>query len=444
MDMTSQLERAIRLHQAGNLELAENRYEAILEASPGQPDALHFLGLLHFQKGDADKAESLIRQAIEIRPDYADAHINLGNILKGQGWLSKAAASFRKAAELRPEDHNAHNNLCVVLKALGQHEDAVASGREAVALSPQLSYVWLNLGSALIKAGEEKQAMDAFAEAIRIEPELDGALDKYSYLRELLEQRGDISAAPVEEQISVYEKMLKEDPGHPIARHMLVALKNESAPERAADDYVVTLFDEMAEVYDYHLAALACQVPQLVQARLESLYPDPQGNLAVLDAGCGTGLLGEYLRGLSATLTGVDLSPQMIRKSAETGKYHHLYEAELTEFLGNVRSEYDLVVCADTLCYFGRLDEILAAIRGSLKPGGRLAFTTELSPDDEAGDGFILHGHGRYSHRKSYISELLGSLGMEDIRMESRELRRERGEGVSGCVVSARVCEKPA
>jgi len=33
MDMTSQLERAIRLHQSGKLDLAENHYEAILEAS---------------------------------------------------------------------------------------------------------------------------------------------------------------------------------------------------------------------------------------------------------------------------------------------------------------------------------------------------------------------------------------------------------------------------
>jgi predicted TPR repeat methyltransferase len=295
----------------------------------------------------------------------------------------------------------------------------------------------------LRKSGEEKQAMEAYAEAARIEPGLKGTLDKYSYLRGLLEQRGDISEAPVEEQISVYEKMLEEDPGHPIARHMLSALKSESVPERATDEFVAALFDEMADVYNYHLAALGCQVPELVQARLEILYPDPKGCLTVLDAGCGTGLLGEYLRGLSATLTGVDLSPQMIQKSAETGKYDHLYEAELTEFLGDVRSEYNLVVCADTLCYFGRLEEILAAIKDSLKPGGHLAFTTELSPDDGAEDSFILHGHGRYSHRKDYLSRLLTEQGLEDIRMETRELRRERGEPVSGCVVTACVSAEP-
>jgi len=184
----------------------------------------------------------------------------------------------------------------------------VASGREAVALAPQLSYVWLNLGNALAKIGQEKQALDAYAEALRIEPGLEAALEKFSYFGGLLDQRGNISVAPVEEQISIYQEMLEEDPRHPIARHMLAALKKESAPERASDDYVAALFDEMADTYDYHLAALACQVPQLVQVRLETLFPEPQGSLAVLDAGCGTGLLGEYLRGLSATLTGVDLS----------------------------------------------------------------------------------------------------------------------------------------
>ena len=39
------LRQALSLHQAGRLKEAEARYRQVLAEQPGDPDALHFLGL---------------------------------------------------------------------------------------------------------------------------------------------------------------------------------------------------------------------------------------------------------------------------------------------------------------------------------------------------------------------------------------------------------------
>jgi len=439
MNPAPDIQQAIQLHQANKLAQAKRCYEAILETTPGQPDALHFLGLLHFQQGDSKTAVSLIRQCITARPDYADAHNNLGNILKGMELPGEAESSYRTAVSLNPADHNAHSNLCVVLRAQGRYEEAVAAGLQAVELAPGLAFTWLNLANALRYAGREQQALAAYEKTVELEPGFSEALDKHNHLRELLQQRGEIELAPVEDQVIAYQKMLKQNPHHPIARHMLAALQGDAAPERAADDFVAALFDEMADEFDQHLAMLGCKVPQLVQARLEDLLPSPAGDLEVLDAGCGTGLLGTSLSTFSRSLTGVDLSQGMLDKAAETGHYDRLVRAELTGFLGGVNSHYDLVVCAETLCYFGGLQKILGAIVNSLKPGGYLVFTTELTPRGGADEEFVLQSHGRYSHAKTYISRLMSDLALEDVRMETKTLRMEFGQPVRGCIVSARI-----
>jgi len=438
-NLSSELQHAMELHQANKLNQAKQRYEAILEAAPRQPDALHFLGLLHFQNDDGETAVALIRQAIDARPDYADAHNNLGNILKGQGDLAGAESSYRSAIALKQEDPNAHGNLCVVLKGMGRHDEAVESGLRAVELAPGLAFLWLNLANALKHAGREQQALQAYGRAVELEPGLTDALGKFSHLKDLLEQRGELELSPVEEQISAYEKMLEKDPSHPIARHMLAALKGEDPPERAPDDYVAALFDEMADGFDSHLAALGCKVPELVRSRLEAVLPVAAGRLDTLDAGCGTGLLGGFLKAYSATLTGVDLSPAMLVRAEDTGYYDRLFEAELTDFLARSGFEFDLAVCADTLCYFGDLEPVLLALLGSLRPGGRLVFTTELSPGDAGEVSFRLHSHGRYSHGRSYLWNLMSSLNLDDVHMEAHELRMEYGQPVSGCVVTARL-----
>ncbi|EQD44371.1 TPR repeat-containing protein, partial [mine drainage metagenome] len=84
------LQEAIASHQAGDLDGAERLYGEVLRLQVAQPDALHFLGVLHHQRGRSEAGVELIRSALKITPRHPDAHNNLGNIHKECGRLREA------------------------------------------------------------------------------------------------------------------------------------------------------------------------------------------------------------------------------------------------------------------------------------------------------------------------------------------------------------------
>jgi predicted TPR repeat methyltransferase len=64
----------VKLHQTGKLDKAQKIYERILKADARSVNALHFYGLLQFQRGVTKRGIELVRNAITLDPEYADAH----------------------------------------------------------------------------------------------------------------------------------------------------------------------------------------------------------------------------------------------------------------------------------------------------------------------------------------------------------------------------------
>ncbi|KAI1759473.1 S-adenosyl-L-methionine-dependent methyltransferase [Hypoxylon sp. FL1150] len=73
---------------------------------------------------------------------------------------------------------------------------------------------------------------------------------------------------------------------------------------------------------------------------------------AILDAGCGTGLVGEGLaRGGATTIDGLDLSPAMLRMAEQTGAYQNLTIGDLTQRIAIQDETYDMVTCVGTFTH---------------------------------------------------------------------------------------------
>jgi predicted TPR repeat methyltransferase len=154
----------------------------------------------------------------------------------------------------------------------------------------------------------------------------------------------------------------------------------------------------------------------------------------VLDAGCGTGLCAALLKPFARTLTGVDLSQGMLGKARGRKLYDTLQQAELCAYMQQHPGTYDLIVSADTLVYFGALEEVMGAAAQVLRPGGCLCFTVEALEDGETGDYRLRH-HGRYAHSRDYLAALLGQVGLAVLRLELVVLRRDAGLAVAGWLV---------
>jgi predicted TPR repeat methyltransferase len=158
---------------------------------------------------------------------------------------------------------------------------------------------------------------------------------------------------------------------------------------------VARTYDAWAATYDAEMAALGYRHPTICLAFLARHLP-PGG--PVLDAGAGTGLLGEWLKLAGyAPVEAVDLSPGMLAVAAARGSYDRLEEGDLTRRLPFEDARFAGAVCAGvfTTGHVGAegLDELLRVVR----PGGVLVLTVK---DKTWDDGFAarvaaLEGQGR-------------------------------------------------
>jgi predicted TPR repeat methyltransferase len=123
--------------------------------------------------------------------------------------------------------------------------------------------------------------------------------------------------------------------------------------------------------------------------------------------------------------------------------YDELVEAELTAYLQQLERAFDVIVTADTLVYFGALDQVVSAAARALRPDGVFVFTVEESAGDETTSPFSLQTHGRYNHHAAYVERLLEDAGLVP-HIEHAELRHEQGLPVAGLVVRGLKAERAA
>ena len=150
----AELERAIGLHEAGRLDEAEALYRALLNTTPGHPDALHLLGVAQHQREDHAAALQSINAAILARPDSALFHFNLGNVLTALQDPEAAAAAFTEATRLKPDYAAAWFNLGKARFEQSHFGEAVEALRHAFQLDPALPGLRFDLATMLIAHGD--------------------------------------------------------------------------------------------------------------------------------------------------------------------------------------------------------------------------------------------------------------------------------------------------
>lgn len=101
----------------------------------------------------------------------------------------------------------------------------------------------------------------------------------------------------------------------------------------------------------------------------------------VLDVACGTGVLFPYyLERGAAAVTGIDLSPEMVRVAREKHR-----DRRLTVLSGDVEEaelgEFDRIVILNALPHFPDPERLLSCLGDRLAPGGRLTVAHDRCRD---------------------------------------------------------------
>jgi tetratricopeptide (TPR) repeat protein len=156
------LRKAFAAHQARELSKAERLYTAVLRQRPNEFDALHMLGLLHYQRGRFPEALRFIGAALKSNGSSADAWSNLGLVFHAQGQHDKALTSYDQALAIRPDHADVLNNRGNTLRDLGQHGAALDCFVKALAIRPQYIAAFYNCGTTLMELGRFEEALATF------------------------------------------------------------------------------------------------------------------------------------------------------------------------------------------------------------------------------------------------------------------------------------------
>lgn len=168
------------------------------------------------------------------------------------------------------------------------------------------------------------------------------------------------------------------------------------------------LYDRWADDYDDDMARLGYRHPAVAVALLARHLPATQD--PVLDAGSGTGQVGELLSLLGyGHLEALDLSEQMLARAAERGVYRELHCASLDDRLPFADDHFAAAVAVGVFTTghvsLTRVTELVRVVR----PGGVVVFTVKDEMADALGaqvyDELLRSGQVRSVERtSSYLS----------------------------------------
>ena len=367
-------------------------------------DRLYAFAVRACQVGRHDVAIEVLRRAISLNDREAEFHTLLGVALKEQGMLEEAVVSYRRALDLKPDHAEAHNNLANVLRLKGDFKPAIASYERALQCKEDYVEARYNLGNLLFDLKEVDPAEACYRLCIKHDPD-----DAYG------------------------------------ARLLLAKAQKSTLPAQASVAQMRMLYDKKSDTWDrvgdYRAHILVAQ-----ELRKEELRKSVSGRrVDVLDAGCGTGLVGGQLGDLTATLSGVDISPAMLAVAQKKQTYAHLFQGDAVAFMKSHPNAYDGIVSAAMLIHFGDLEPIFTAAHGCLRDEGNFIFT--LFPASGADCGrYAIAGNtdfargGCYMHHPEYVRELATACGFElkTLRFETHECSGTDRQPVMGLLVNLR------
>ena len=87
--MDQVLSTAYHLQETGHLDQAASLCQKVLGVQQENADALHLLGILHYQRGEFARAVELMSRAVALQPNAANFHCNLGEAYRSLGQFER-------------------------------------------------------------------------------------------------------------------------------------------------------------------------------------------------------------------------------------------------------------------------------------------------------------------------------------------------------------------
>ena len=147
-------------------------------------------------------------------------------------------------------------------------------------------------------------------------------------------------------------------------------------------DEVARRYDDWAAGYDADLESWSYAAPEVVTGIVLTEAPEAA---SVLDAGCGTGLVGQALRrhGFAGTIDGCDISEESLRIAGADDTYTTLVPADLQQRLPVDDDAVDVLTCVGVMTYVPDVESAWREFARVVRPGGVVVVTQREDVWDE-------------------------------------------------------------
>ena len=148
-------------------------------------------------------------------------------------------------------------------------------------------------------------------------------------------------------------------------------------------------YDKWSAEYDADTISQGYRLPFLAAGLLASFLGRTHG--PILDAGCGTGLVGESLKLMGYRhITGCDLSAEMMNRAAKTGAYADFEQADMGAGLPFTGDHFAGFVCVGSFGPGHAPPSTLRHLARVTRPGGYGVFNLLEASYEEQGFGAVM------------------------------------------------------
>jgi predicted O-linked N-acetylglucosamine transferase (SPINDLY family) len=180
------------LHKSGELENAEKIYKQILSAHPDEPEIMHFLGIVAWQRHDYDQTIDLFKKVCDANPSKVQYHLEYADVLQENQKFKEALAVYWKVLSIDRENITAHSAIASICIKTGDLDTAQKSLEIIVHIKPELPKAHSDRGFIYLNREKYKEAIGCFLEAIRIKNDF---AEAYCYLGNAQYALSDYKAA---------------------------------------------------------------------------------------------------------------------------------------------------------------------------------------------------------------------------------------------------------
>ena len=403
-------------------------WKQALRCQPDSTDTMLNLGIACIAAEKPKEAEQYWNRILELDPDNVRCLINLGLYYREREVNQRAHDMWQRALTLMPENANVQEWLADVKGLLGMQkiihqkwDEAEDLLIDAVSMDPEYAVLWGYLSELHFQKQEYEKAFATCSKGLNLEPENPTLHHTMGNILRMTHQE--------DQALVAYQKALDCGSKHPATYRAIAELSESTVDEN--EQVIELLFDQYAENFDTDLLENLKYATPTKAFEVYALENKEKTVRSILDLGCGTGLsIIPFLPQCSSDThcVGVDLSSKMLDVARKKNIYTHLHAQSIKEYLEQETSQYELVLCLDTLVYIRHLDAIFS--RAFAVSTETFLFSTENTQAEEP----TLQRSGRYAHPPHYVEAKLKEAGFTSIIQKESLLRKDGEHWIEGVI----------